>query len=94
MCMTLIILVCPFSITRPRVSYDPVSLVFNSPLPNPKLWNGPTISYLHEIQYFVNGGWWHDSRILAATGEGVEKEEQKAWEGWWNEQVVWETLLG
>lgn len=37
---------------------------------------------------FVNGGWWHDSRILAATGEGIEKEEPRAWEGWWNEKVV------
>lgn len=37
---------------------------------------------------FVNGGWWHDSSILASTGEGVEKEEPRAWEGWWNEQIV------
>lgn len=37
---------------------------------------------------FVGGGWWHDSAILAATGEGQEKEEKKAWEGWWNEQIV------
>ncbi|KAG5912719.1 hypothetical protein E4U42_001965 [Claviceps africana] len=37
---------------------------------------------------FSNGGWWHDSRILAATGQGLEKEEPRAWEGWWNEKVV------
>lgn len=37
---------------------------------------------------FINGGWWHDSRILAATGKGLEKEEPRAWEGWWNEKVV------
>ncbi|KAG5983379.1 hypothetical protein E4U54_006245 [Claviceps lovelessii] len=37
---------------------------------------------------FSNGGWWHDSRILAATGQGLEKEEPRAWEGWWNENVV------
>ncbi|KAK6953573.1 hypothetical protein Daesc_005878 [Daldinia eschscholtzii] len=37
---------------------------------------------------FVNGGWWHDSRILAATGEGVEQEEKRAWDGWWNEKIV------
>jgi uncharacterized membrane protein YgcG len=36
----------------------------------------------------VTGGWWHDSRILGATGEGVEKEEPRAWEGWWNESIV------
>ena len=37
---------------------------------------------------FVNGGWWHDASILAATGEGLEKEEPKGWKGWWNEQIV------
>lgn len=41
-----------------------------------------------EQERFVNGGWWHDSSVLAATGEGVEKEEPRAWEGWWNERVV------
>lgn len=37
---------------------------------------------------FLNGGWWHDSSILAATGEGLEKEEKRAWGGWWNELIV------
>jgi HAD domain family 1 in Swiss Army Knife RNA repair proteins len=62
--------------------------VFNSPLPNPKLWNGHTIGFLQTQETFTNGGWWHDSRILAATGEGVEKEEPRGWEGWWNEQII------
>lgn len=64
------------------------SVVFNSPLPNPKLWNGPTIGFLQTQETFTNGGWWHDSRILAATGGGVEVEEPRAWEGWWNEQII------
>ncbi|KAH0556778.1 hypothetical protein GP486_005435 [Trichoglossum hirsutum] len=68
--------------------YDFDNTLFNSPLPNPKLWNESTIGHLYEVQHFVNGGWWHDSRILAATGEGIEKEEERAWEGWWNEQVA------
>jgi hypothetical protein len=70
--------------------FPPLTLVpvFNSPLPNPKLWNGPTIGFLQTQETFANGGWWHDSRILAATGEGVEKEEPRAWEGWWNEHIV------
>jgi len=63
-------------------------LVFNSPLPNPKLWNGPSIGFLQGQDTIVTGGWWHDSRILGATGEGVEKEEPRAWEGWWNEKIV------
>ena len=37
---------------------------------------------------FSTGGWWHDVRILSATGEGLEKEEPRAWEGWWNEHIV------
>lgn len=62
--------------------------MFNSPLPNAKLWNGPTIGYLQTIDAFSTGSWWHDSRILAATGLGLEKEEPRAWEGWWNEKIV------
>lgn len=37
---------------------------------------------------FLNGGWWHDAGILAATGEGLEKEEARGWKGWWNEHIV------
>lgn len=33
-------------------------------------------------------GWWHDPRFLAATGKGLETEEGRAWEGWWNEKIV------
>ena len=62
--------------------------VFATPLPNKQLWAGKTIGNLGNSDIFINGGWWHDSRILAATGEGVEKEEPKAWKGWWNEEIV------
>ncbi|KAI6714818.1 hypothetical protein PZA11_005106 [Diplocarpon coronariae] len=68
--------------------YDFDNTLFNSPLPNPKLWNGPTLGFLQSQDVFATGGWWHDSRILAATGEGLEKEEPRAWEGWWNEKVA------
>ncbi|KZF21835.1 hypothetical protein L228DRAFT_248589 [Xylona heveae TC161] len=68
--------------------YDFDNTLFTSPLPNAKLWNGPTLGYLQHSDSFVNGGWWHDAAILAATGEGVEKEELRAWAGWWNEQIV------
>jgi hypothetical protein len=47
-----------------------------------------TIGLLSNQDAFANGGWWHDSRILEATGEGIDKEEPRAWEGWWNEKVV------
>ncbi|KAL4897767.1 hypothetical protein BDV59DRAFT_168501 [Aspergillus ambiguus] len=68
--------------------YDFDNTLFLSPLPNPQLWNGPTIGFLQAAESFVDGGWWHDPNILAATGEGVQKEELRAWEGWWNEHIV------
>ncbi|KAI9723688.1 MAG: hypothetical protein M1812_000988 [Candelaria pacifica] len=68
--------------------YDFDNTLFNSPLPNPKLWNGPTLGYLQTMEGFTHGGWWHDPNILGSTGDGIEQEEQKAWEGWWNEQIV------
>ncbi|KAL2115041.1 hypothetical protein VTJ04DRAFT_10704 [Mycothermus thermophilus] len=68
--------------------YDFDNTLFKTPLPNPKLWNNATIGTLSNPDYFVNGGWWHDSRILAATGEGIDKEEPRAWDGWWNEKIV------
>ena len=64
-----------------------------SPLPNPKLWSQPTIGKLQSQDCFGGGGWWHDERILAATGDGLEKEEPRAWEGWWNEQVVGQPVV-
>ncbi|KAI0538587.1 hypothetical protein GGR58DRAFT_501096 [Xylaria digitata] len=68
--------------------YDFDNTLFQTPLPNPRLWNSTTLGRLGSPDIFVNGGWWHDSRILAATGDGVEREEPRAWKGWWNEKIV------
>ncbi|KAI1468361.1 uncharacterized protein F4812DRAFT_458797 [Daldinia caldariorum] len=68
--------------------YDFDNTLFQTPLPNPKIWNASTLGLLGTPYVFINGGWWHDSRILAATGEGVEQEEKRAWNGWWNEKIV------
>jgi hypothetical protein len=68
--------------------YDFDNTLFASPLPNREIWNSPTLNQLASPDVFLNGGWWHDSNLLASTGEGVEKEELRAWEGWWNEQIV------
>ena len=68
--------------------YDFDNTLFASPLPNKQIWNGPTLGSLANPNLFLNGGWWHDASILAATGEGVEIEEPRAWKGWWNEQIV------
>ncbi|KAF2200540.1 hypothetical protein GQ43DRAFT_472609 [Delitschia confertaspora ATCC 74209] len=68
--------------------YDFDNTLFASPLPNKQLWNGPTVGQLAAPDVFLNGGWWHDSTILASTGEGVEKEEPRGWKGWWNEHII------
>ncbi|ORY68311.1 uncharacterized protein BCR38DRAFT_295916, partial [Pseudomassariella vexata] len=68
--------------------YDFDNTLFKTPLPNSKLWKGSTLGQLGSPEIFVNGGWWHDSRILAATGDGVEREEVRGWDGWWNENIV------
>ena len=65
-----------------------MSLVFKSPLPNPKIWQPQTVSRLQNQDVFVNGGWWHDERVLQATGDGIEVEEARGWSSWWNEQIV------
>jgi hypothetical protein len=68
--------------------YDFDNTLFSTPLPNKLLWNSQTIGALGSPDIFTNGGWWHDPTILACTGEGVEKEEPRAWEGWWSEKIV------
>lgn len=68
--------------------YDFDNTLFSSPLPNPQLWHPSVIGLLQGYEVFAHGGWWHEPGILGATGEGVEKEEQRAWEGWWNDVVV------
>ena len=68
--------------------YDFDNTLFSSPLPNHKLWNQRTVGLLQTQEGLGSGGWWHDSRVLEATGEGAAKEEPKAWKGWWNETIV------
>ncbi len=67
--------------------YDFDNTLFCSPLPNPLIWHGQTIGLLQTQETLAFGGWWHDNSILAATGDGLEKEELRAWEGHWNETV-------
>jgi HAD domain family 1 in Swiss Army Knife RNA repair proteins len=68
--------------------YDFDNTLFMSPLPNPALWNGESIGRLQSDNSFINGGWWHDPAILAATGDGIDKEEPRGWQGHWNEVIV------
>jgi hypothetical protein len=68
--------------------YDFDNTLFASPLPNRDLWDQSTIQTLMAEKALVNGGWFHDANILGSTGEGQEKEEPRAWAGWWNEKVA------
>lgn len=68
--------------------YDFDNTLFLSPSPNPGLWGVSTIGRLGSQDCFLNGGWWHDPGILKATGEGIEKEEARGYQGWWSEQIV------
>ena len=68
--------------------YDFDNTLFMSPLPNPALWSGESVGKLQSDTTFLNGGWWHDPEILAATGDGLDKEEPRAWQGHWNEVIV------
>jgi len=63
-------------------------VVFASPLPNKQLWYGSYVGQLQAQDFLHNGGWWHNVRILAATGQGIEVEESRAWQGFWNEKIV------
>lgn len=62
--------------------------MFKTPLPNQSLWHNTTMGFLQSADTFANGGWWHDSNILKATGAGLDTEESRAWQGWWNEKIV------
>ncbi|KAF4589304.1 tat pathway signal sequence [Ophiocordyceps camponoti-floridani] len=68
--------------------YDFDNTLFRTPTPNSCLWDLMTVNKLFSQFAFIEGGWWHDSRFLASIGEGREKEQQRAWEGWWNETIV------
>ncbi|KAL9040747.1 MAG: hypothetical protein Q9180_001724 [Flavoplaca navasiana] len=83
----------PVSQVKALHVYDFDNTLFMSPLPNPKLWTSQTTGSLQTQECFVNGGWWHDPHILEATGQGIDKEEPRAWDGWWNEQIVDLVLL-
>ena len=63
-------------------------IVFSSPLPNKQLWNTGTCGQLQAQEFLHNGGWWHNPNILAATGQGLEIEEKRAWAGCWNEKIA------
>lgn len=68
--------------------YDFDNTLFLTPMPNSKIWHLPTLSLLQSSSWLPGGGWWHNPRLLASAGEGLEAEETRAWTGWWNEYIV------
>ncbi|PNS21229.1 hypothetical protein CAC42_1008 [Sphaceloma murrayae] len=68
--------------------FDFDNTLFCTPLPNPQIWDGRSIGLLSNEDALVNGGWWHDPAVLSALGGGVEVQESKAWEGYWDESIV------
>ncbi|ODQ68652.1 hypothetical protein NADFUDRAFT_49292 [Nadsonia fulvescens var. elongata DSM 6958] len=68
--------------------YDFDNTIFKTPLPNPSLFHGNSIVLLQSSNSLHQGGWWADPKFLISTGEGFEIESGRAWQGWWNENIV------
>ncbi|KAF8975260.1 hypothetical protein BGZ46_009291 [Entomortierella lignicola] len=63
--------------------FDFDQTLFQSPLPNPALWDPASLSVLTSWNY-CGTGWWHNPGTLELGPE----IEANCWEGWWNEHVV------
>lgn len=50
-----------------------------------QIWSTPTINQLQNLH---GGGWWADVGILESVGQGIAIEEQRAWQGCWNESIA------
>lgn len=63
--------------------FDFDQTLFQSPLPNPALWDPSFLGTLTSWNY-CGTGWWHNPGTLELGPE----VEASCWEGWWNEEVV------
>ncbi|KAI8606011.1 hypothetical protein EDD21DRAFT_362095 [Dissophora ornata] len=63
--------------------FDFDQTLFQSPLPNPALWDPSFVGILTAWNY-CGTGWWHNPGTLELGPE----LEAKCWEGWWNEEIV------
>ncbi|KAG0228574.1 hypothetical protein BGX31_006544 [Mortierella sp. GBA43] len=63
--------------------FDFDQTLFQSPLPNPALWDPSFLGTLTSWNY-CGTGWWHNPGTLE-LGPDVEAS---CWDGWWNEDVV------
>ncbi|KAG0259899.1 hypothetical protein BG011_002297 [Mortierella polycephala] len=63
--------------------FDFDQTLFQSPLPNPSLWD-PSFTGILTSWNYCGTGWWHNPGTLE-LGPDVEAT---CWEGWWNEEIV------
>ncbi|KAF9569220.1 hypothetical protein EC968_002628 [Mortierella alpina] len=63
--------------------FDFDQTLFQSPLPNPALWDPSFLGILTSWNY-CGTGWWHNPGTLELGPE----TEATCWEGWWNEDIV------
>ncbi|OAQ35207.1 hypothetical protein K457DRAFT_121188 [Linnemannia elongata AG-77] len=63
--------------------FDFDQTLFQSPLPNPALWDPSFIGILTSWAY-CGTGWWHNPGTLEMGPE----IEASLWDGWWNEAIV------
>ncbi|KAG9066898.1 hypothetical protein KI688_012810 [Linnemannia hyalina] len=63
--------------------FDFDQTLFQSPLPNPALWDPSFIGILTSWAY-CGAGWWHNPGTLDMGSE----IEASLWSGWWNEAIV------
>lgn len=68
--------------------YDFDNTIFYTPEPNRRIWTPSTFNFLQSSKNFFHGSWWTYPKILESTGKGIDIEEPRAWNGWWNEEVV------
>ncbi|KAG0013768.1 hypothetical protein BGZ81_000840 [Podila clonocystis] len=62
--------------------------LFQSPLPNPSLWDPSFIGVLISWNHCYTG-WWHNPGTLDLGPEA----EANVWDGWWNEDIVHQVEL-
>ncbi|KAG0356642.1 hypothetical protein BG005_004430 [Podila minutissima] len=62
--------------------------LFQSPLPNPALWDPSFIGVLISWNH-CHTGWWHNPGTLDLGPEA----EATVWDGWWNEDIVHQVEL-
>ncbi|KAF9974560.1 hypothetical protein BGZ75_000776, partial [Mortierella antarctica] len=63
--------------------FDFDQTLFQSPLPNPALWDPSFLGILTSWNY-CGTGWWHNPGTLELGPE----TEATCWKGWWNEDIV------